>query len=99
MKRKATNKNLHRKAEELIKNRPPEAISLYTEAKKLMLIHEPKVHKIEMELMNEEYVQEKEQAGLNAKKITELCASALSGYLTFYFTLAYKTIPVEKTTV
>ena len=80
--RKTDTANLRRKAEELLKNTPPEAVSEYTEAEKLKLIHELEVHQIELELQNEEFMQAKEQAEDISQKYTALYDYAPIAYFT-----------------
>ncbi|MCX6277005.1 MAG: PAS domain S-box protein [Bacteroidetes bacterium] len=53
-----------------------------TDADALKLIHELQVHKIELELQNQELMRAKEQAEVVAEKYTELYDFAPSGYFT-----------------
>lgn len=61
---------------EMLMNRPT------SDADIMKVIHELKVHQIELELQNEELLLAKERAEATEKKYTELYESAPSGYLT-----------------
>jgi len=73
---------LRQKAEELIGKKPLESGSKLSEADALRLIHELEVHRVELELQNEELAEAKEQAENNAEKYTELYDFAPLGYFT-----------------
>ncbi len=74
---------LRKKAEKLVKKTETKSASGYSEADTLKLIHELKVHQIELELQNEELVRAKEEAAaLATEKYAELYNFAPSGYLT-----------------
>ncbi len=73
---------LRQKAEELLKKKSFESISISTEADTQKLIHELQVHQIELEMQNEELMRANEEAEIAVKKYTELYDFAPSGYFT-----------------
>lgn len=75
-------KILRQKAEKLLKKKSLKTASRLSEIETKKLIHELKVHQIELELQNEEVVQAKEQAIVAADKYTDLYNFAPSGYFT-----------------
>jgi signal transduction histidine kinase len=74
--------NLRKKAEEVLKKRSLESVSVPTESDSLKLLHELEVHQIELEMQNEELVLAKELADAASKKYIELYDFAPTGYLT-----------------
>jgi hypothetical protein len=90
---KPESKILHQKAEDLLKGSaaindrstdPPVNTSTtkLSEAETRKLIHELKVHQIELEMQNEELIQAKRQADIYIRKYAELYDFAPSGYFT-----------------
>lgn len=69
---------LRQKAEEFLTNVPAKSISRLSEAEILRLIHELEVHKVELEMQNEEL----SSAVLAAKDVTDLYDFAPTGYFT-----------------
>lgn len=74
--------NLRPLAESLLNKRGKEPEVSFSEPERFKLIHELKVHQIELEMQNEELKLAKEKAELAEKKYTELYDFAPSGYLT-----------------
>ena len=72
--------NLRQKAEELLIKKSLKTDSQLSETDILKLIHEFEVHKIELEMQNEELRLANEQAEIAAKKYTNLYDFAPSGY-------------------
>ncbi len=74
---------LRQKAEEKLKERKDKArlVSDASDADKLKLIHELEVHKVELEMQNEELIAAKEKAEQSEEKYTDLYDFAPSGYL------------------
>jgi PAS domain S-box-containing protein len=73
---------LRQKAEALLKKNPSTAVSTFSEADNLKLIHEIEVLRIELELQNEELVKANEQARnmeQNSSEISEIFENAASG--------------------
>lgn len=70
--------SLRLKAEELLKRKPPEKVVIPSEADMLKLIHNLEVHKVELEMQNDELV----LAIAAAKDAVELYDFAPSGYFT-----------------
>ncbi len=56
--------------------------SIYSEADTIKLIHELRVHQIELEMQNEELMRAEEEANIAIRKYTELYDFAPSGYFT-----------------
>jgi PAS domain S-box-containing protein len=74
---------LHRKTGELLKKKPSKTGLQFYEAETLKLIHELEVHKVELEMQNEELRLAKEQLAKAAtEKYAELYDFAPSGYFT-----------------
>ena len=73
---------LRKKAEKLVKKKPSKTGSQLSEVEMLKLIHEMEVHKIELELLNEELTLAKEHLEVAAQKYAELYDFAPSGYFT-----------------
>jgi signal transduction histidine kinase len=73
---------LRQKAEDFLEKNEVKANDLYHESDNLKLIHELHVHRIELELQNEELKQANDQAELISDKYTELYDSAPIGYFT-----------------
>jgi hypothetical protein len=76
------NANLRKKAEVLLKKEPLKKPELPSEADTLKLIHELKVHQIELEMQNEELMLAKEQAVIALDRYIELYDFAPSAYIT-----------------
>ena len=74
--------NLRQKAEALLKMKPSQADSSLSAIETAKLIHELKVHQIELELQNEELIQAKSNVQKITEKYTELYDLAPSGYFT-----------------
>ncbi len=72
---------LRQKAEKLLIEKEKETQVPFPETDSIRLIHELRVHQIELELQNEELTQAKEKAELAERKYTELYDFAPSGYL------------------
>jgi PAS domain S-box-containing protein len=74
---------LRRKAEDVLKMKKAEKITLFAESDAIKLLHELHVHQIELEMQNEELVLAKNQAAdLAAEKYNELYDFAPTGYFT-----------------
>jgi len=73
---------LRKKAEELLKKKPLKSVSKHSETKNLKLINELEVHKIELELQNEELMLARSAAQDAAGKYMELYDFAPSGHYT-----------------
>jgi signal transduction histidine kinase len=82
IKKEAGAENLRQKAEDLLKKNETKSADLYHESDNLKLIHELHVHRIELELQNEELKQANDQAERISEKYTELYDSAPIGYFT-----------------
>ncbi|MDO9255599.1 MAG: PAS domain S-box protein [Bacteroidales bacterium] len=86
--KKHTNPNpdsthLRRKAEDLLKMKKAEKVTLLAESDALKLVHELQVYQIELEMQNEELALAKKQADdLAAEKYNELYDFAPTGYFT-----------------
>lgn len=81
-KKKSKSDALRRKAEDSLKKKNPDPNTLYSEADKLKLIHELQVHKIELELQNEELMHATILAETAFDKYSELYEYAPIGYFT-----------------
>lgn len=64
-------KELRRKAEELLKNKSVDDLRELEEAEVLKLLHELEVHQIELELINKELIEAKKESDKNLAKFTE----------------------------
>jgi PAS domain S-box-containing protein len=73
---------LRKKAEEIVKERRAETVTKLTENENLKVMHELKVHQIELELQNEELMFAKEKAEEISDKYVELYDFAPVGYFT-----------------
>jgi PAS domain S-box-containing protein len=80
--RKTMAANLRMKAEEHLVNKHPGSGQALTETDMLRLIHELEVHRIELELQNEELLSAKEAAELAEQKYFELYDLSPAGYFT-----------------
>ena len=70
------------KAEDSLKNNNSDTLTSYAEADNLKLLHELRVHQIELELQNEELIQAIAQAETASDKYSELYDFAPIGYFT-----------------
>jgi PAS domain S-box-containing protein len=86
---------LRQKAEELLHKKNSELGSKYSDVDALKLIHELEVHKLELEMQNEELMRAKEQAELSNAKYIELYDFAPTGY--FLISRAGKILEVNLT--
>jgi PAS domain S-box-containing protein len=81
-KSKQTAAILRQMAEEELANKSTPTENYYSDIAILKLVHELEVHKIELEMQNEELIIGKNNAKANAKKFTNLYDFAPSGYFT-----------------
>lgn len=70
----------HGAEEELMKNNSPEPSSVISDSETLKLIHELKVHQLQLEMQNEALLLASEQSDISARKYAELYDFAPSGY-------------------
>lgn len=75
-------KYIRQQAERLLDKDMPSVVAPITEYEFHKLVHELKVHQIELELQNEELILAKEQAAIASDKYIELYDFAPSGYYT-----------------
>jgi PAS domain S-box-containing protein len=73
---------LRQRAEELLKKRNSGQDSQFSEADSLKLIHELEVHKIELEMQNDELMLSRSAAYESVEKYTELYDFSPAGYFT-----------------
>ena len=75
------NGKLRQIAEKLLNSKEKESEISFSEPDKLRIIHELKVHQIELEMQSEELTRAKEKAEIAEKKYTELYDFSPTGYL------------------
>jgi PAS domain S-box-containing protein len=74
---------LRRRAEERLRDQPPETGRAQTDADTQRLVHELQVHQIELEMQNEELQQARDEMEAGLEKYSDLYDFAPVGYLTF----------------
>ena len=73
---------LRRRAEERLRERPPETRQAPTEADTRRLVHELQVHQVELEMQNEELQKARDEMEAGLEKFTDLYDFAPVGFLT-----------------
>ena len=73
---------LRKKAEEIMKTRPPKGIIAFSESDLLKLVHELEVHQIELEMQQAELIQSRSEIETSLNRYTELYECAPTGYVT-----------------
>ena len=82
MTKKQPDKTLRQKAEEQLKKNISEPNSLLTEAEMQKLIQELEMHKIELQMQNDELIQLRNTSQLAADKYSNLYNFSPTGYIT-----------------
>src|ERR1039458_3130070 len=74
---------LRRRAEERLRERPPETRQAQTDADSQRLVHELQVHQVELEMQNEELQKARDEMEAGLEKFSDLYDFAPVGFLTF----------------